>query len=222
MATEPGDGVVVGDDGIARCAWAGSTADYLNYHDTEWGVPVHGEIALFERITLEAFQSGLSWLTILRKRPGFRAAFADFDAELVARYGPTDVERLMADAAIVRNRRKIDAAITNARAVLRLRDQGGLDELIWSFRPRRHNPPATLADVAAVSSESTALAKQLKKLGFAHVGPTTMYAAMQACGLVDDHLTGCARSGAAGAGCPGGSAAVLRRRRCGQAAPRTT
>ncbi|TWE09353.1 DNA-3-methyladenine glycosylase I [Rudaeicoccus suwonensis] len=199
MTTEPDDGIVVGDDGVARCAWAGSTSDYLVYHDIEWGVPVHGEAALFERITLEAFQSGLSWLTILRKRPAFRLAFAGFDAEVVARYGPTDVERLMSDASIVRNRRKIDAAITNARAVVRLREHGGLDGLIWSFRPSRHTPPATLGDVAAVSSESTALARQLKKLGFAHVGPTTMYAAMQACGLVDDHLTGCARSGAAGA-----------------------
>lgn len=188
-------GLVVGEDGQARCVWAGSTADYLTYHDTEWGVPVHGETNLFERITLEAFQSGLSWITILRKRPAFRAAFAEFDAEIVAAYDDSDAERLMNDAGIVRNRRKIDAAMTNARAVVRLRETGGLDALFWSHQPATHRAPKHLGEAAAQTPESVALAKALKKAGFAHVGPTTMYAAMQACGVVDDHLTGCFRSG---------------------------
>lgn len=187
-------GVLVGDDGLARCAWAGSTPDYLAYHDEEWGRPVHGESALFERITLEAFQSGLSWLTILRKRPAFRAAFAGFDADVVAAYGAEDRRRLLADAGIVRNVAKVDAAITNARAVVALRDSGGLDALVWSHRPDRHERPATLEDVPPRSAESVALARALKKAGFVFVGPTTMYAAMQACGLVDDHLRDCHRS----------------------------
>ena len=188
-------GLVVGEDGLARCAWAGSTPDYLAYHDTEWGVPVHGERALYERITLEAFQSGLAWITILRKREAFRAAFAGFDPEVVAGFGDADRARLMADAGIVRNRLKVDAAINNAGAVLRLREHGGLDELLWSHAPGSHTPPATPSDLRAVSPESVALAKALKKAGFVFVGPTTMYAAMQACGLVDDHLAGCHRAG---------------------------
>jgi DNA-3-methyladenine glycosylase I len=188
-------GLVVGEDGLARCAWAGSTPDYLAYHDTEWGVPVHGERALYERITLEAFQSGLAWITILRKREAFRAAFAGFDPEVVAGFGDADRARLMADAGIVRNRLKVDAAIRNAGAVLRLREHGGLDELLWSHAPASHTPPATPSDLRAVSPESVALAKALKKAGFVFVGPTTMYAAMQACGLVDDHLAGCHRAG---------------------------
>jgi len=188
-------GLVVGEDGLARCAWGGSTPDYLAYHDTEWGVPVHGERALYERLTLEAFQSGLAWITILRKRAGFRAAFAGFDPEVVAGFGEADRARLMADAAIVRNRLKIDAAIHNAAAVLRLRDGGGLDQLVWSHAPEQHTPPRTPADLRASSPESVALAKALKKAGFVFVGPTTMYAAMQACGLVDDHLAGCHRAG---------------------------
>ena len=188
-------GVVVGADGLARCAWAGSTPDYLDYHDREWGVPVHGEKALYERITLEAFQSGLAWITILRKREAFRAAFAGFDPEVVAGFGEADRERLLADAGIVRNRPKVDAAITNARAVLALREQGGLEDLVWSHRPERHTPPSSTADLRATSPESVALARALKKAGFVFVGPTTMYAAMQACGLVDDHLPGCHRSG---------------------------
>jgi DNA-3-methyladenine glycosylase I len=187
-------GVVVGADGVARCAWAGSTPDYLAYHDTEWGVPVHGERALYERLTLEAFQSGLSWLTILRKRPAFRAAFAAFDPEVVAAFTEEDRTRLMADAGIVRNRRKVDAAIHNAAAVLALRDHGGLEQLLWSHAPGEHSRPATTADVRATSPESVALAKALKKVGFVFVGATTTYAAMQACGLVDDHLAGCHRS----------------------------
>lgn len=190
-------GLIVGADGVARCAWAGSTPDYLDYHDTEWGVPVHGERALYERLTLEAFQSGLAWITILRKREGFRAAFAGFDPEVVARFDDDDRARLMADTGIVRNRLKVDAAITNAGAVLALREAGGLDELVWSHAPEHHVPPQTTADFRATSPESVALAKALKKAGFVFVGPTTMYAAMQACGLVDDHLAGCHRAGGA-------------------------
>ena len=194
MAESSPASVVVGDDGIARCAWGAQPQDYRNYHDTEWGTPVRGERALYERITLEAFQSGLSWLTILRKRPAFRVAFADFDPAVVAGYTETDALRLMQDTGIVRNRRKIDAAITNARAVLRLRENGGLEELIWSHRPATHPVPASFAEVPATTAESVALAKALKKAGFAHVGPTTMYAAMQACGIVDDHVAGCFRN----------------------------
>lgn len=192
-----GPSIVTGADGIPRCAWAGSAADYLDYHDREWGVPVRGETALFERLTLEAFQSGLSWLTILRKRPAFRQAFAGFDAEVVAGFGADDRARLLADVGIVRNARKIDAAIRNARAVLELRAEGGLDALVWSHVPPRHARPAGLAELVASSPESTALSKALKARGFAHLGPTTLYAAMQACGLVDDHLAGCHRAGSA-------------------------
>lgn len=187
--------VVVGSDGVARCAWGASNDEYIAYHDQEWGRPVHGEAALFERITLEAFQSGLSWLTILRKRPGFRSAFDGFDAAKVAAYGDADRSRLMADAGIVRNNRKVDAAISNARAVVVLRQSGGLDALVWSHAPVHHEPPATFAQVPATSRESVALATALKKAGLVFVGPTTMYAAMQACGLVDDHVAGCHRSG---------------------------
>jgi DNA-3-methyladenine glycosylase I len=167
----------------------------MAYHDDEWGVPVHGETPLFERLTLEAFQSGLSWLTILRKREGFRAAFAGFDVEAVAAFGEPDFEALMADPAIVRNRLKIRAAITNARAVVRLREQGGLDQVFWSFMPLGRSRPRSAADVPATTPESTALAKTLKRNGFVFVGPTTAYAAMQACGLVNDHLAGCHRGG---------------------------
>jgi DNA-3-methyladenine glycosylase I len=189
-------GLLVGEDGLPRCPWAGSTPDYLAYHDTEWGVPVRGERALFERLTLEAFQSGLSWLTILRKREGFRTAFVDFDPERVAAFDDTDRARLLADAGIVRNRLKVEAAITNARAVLRLRNAGGLDALFWSFAPQRHDRPADTTALRATSPESVALARALKRAGFVFVGPTTMYAAMQACGVVDDHLQGCHRAGA--------------------------
>jgi DNA-3-methyladenine glycosylase I len=190
-------GLVVGADGLARCAW-GSSPDYVEYHDTEWGVPVHGEQPLYERLTLEAFQSGLSWLTILRKREGFRAAFGGFDAEVVAAYTDTDRARLLADAGIVRNRLKIDAAIRNAAAVVALRERGGLDELMWAHAPTDHVAPRTTEDLRATSPESVALAKSLKQAGFVFVGPTTMYAAMQACGLVDDHLAGCHRAGQGG------------------------
>jgi DNA-3-methyladenine glycosylase I len=185
------NGLVVGADGLARCAWGASTPDYTAYHDEEWGRPVHGERSLYERITLEAFQSGLSWLTILRKREGFRSAFAGFDPEVVAAYDDRDRERLMADAGIVRNRAKIAAAITNAGAVLALREEGGLDELFWSFAPPPRRKALRPGQVTATTPESIALSKALKRRGFAFVGPTTAYAAMQACGLVDDHLAGC-------------------------------
>jgi DNA-3-methyladenine glycosylase I len=186
------DGLVVGPDGLARCAWAGQAPVYTAYHDEEWGRPVHGEVALFERITLEAFQSGLSWLTILRKREGFRRAFAGFDPEQVAAFGADDVARLMADADIVRNGAKVRAAITNAAAVLRLREVGGLDAFFWSFAPDAGRyRPASMDDVPATTPQSVALAKALKRQGFVFVGPTTAYAAMQACGAVDDHVAGC-------------------------------
>ncbi|HEX7353266.1 MAG TPA: DNA-3-methyladenine glycosylase I [Mycobacteriales bacterium] len=182
----------VGPDGRARCPWGLSTPEYVAYHDEEWGRPVHGDAALFERFTLEAFQSGLSWLTILRKRPAFRAAFAGFDPATVAAYGPADVDRLLADAGIVRNRAKIDAAIANAAAVVAL-GPGGLDDLVWSYAGGGSDrPPATTADVPASTAASTALAKALRARGFRFVGPTTAYAAMQACGLVNDHLASCA------------------------------
>lgn len=186
-------GLVRGDDGLQRCAW-GAGVGYLSYHDTEWGVAVHGEQSLFERITLEAFQSGLSWLTILRKRENFRAAFDDFDPEVVAGYDGHDVDRLLQDAGIVRNERKIRAAIANAATTVAIRADGGLDALFWSSAPTSHVAPDCLDDVPATSPESVALARSLKAAGFRHVGPTTMYAAMQACGVIDDHLSGCHRS----------------------------
>lgn len=168
---------------------------YERYHDEEWGVPVHGERELFERLTLEAFQSGLAWITILRRREGFRAAFAGFDPAVVAAYDEDDVERLMADTGIIRNRAKITAAVANARALLDLHDRGlGLDGLFWSaapLAPGTRPRPRTYADLPASTPESAALAKELKRQGFRFVGPTTAYAAMQACGIVDDHLAGC-------------------------------
>jgi DNA-3-methyladenine glycosylase I len=187
-------GLVVGDDGRARCSWGAGAPEYVRYHDEEWGRPLHGADALYERLVLEGFQSGLSWLTILRKREAFRAAFAGFRIAEVARFGQADVERLMADAGIVRNRAKIEAAIANARAAEEVAD---LDALIWSYAPDAGVRPAprTLADVPAVTPESTALAKALKREGFRFVGPTTAYALMQACGLVDDHLAGCCARG---------------------------
>jgi DNA-3-methyladenine glycosylase I len=170
-----------------------SAPDYVAYHDREWGRPVVDDDGLFERLSLEAFQSGLSWLTILRKRDAFRAAFAGFRIDEVSRFGARDVRRLMGNAGIVRNRRKIDAAIENARAAAALGDGGGrsLTGLVWSFRPRRHRAPRSLADIAATTPESAALSKELKARGFRFVGPTTAYALMQACGLVNDHVAGC-------------------------------
>lgn len=181
-----------GPDGRLRCPWALSTEDYVAYHDEEWGRPVHGDDALFERLSLEAFQSGLSWITILRRRPGFRIAFADFKIASVASFTDDDRARLLADPGIIRNRAKIDATLANAR-VLAEWSPGELDALIWSHAPDQATRPAprTLADVPAVTDESTALSKALKKRGLRFVGPTTAYALMQACGLVDDHLADC-------------------------------
>jgi DNA-3-methyladenine glycosylase I len=198
--TATADGLVVGPDGLTRCRWGSSSPDYVDYHDREWGRPVRGETALFERFSLEAFQSGLSWITILRKREGFRRAFAGFDPEVVVDFGPADVDRLLADTGIVRNRAKINAVITNARAVLDVRRtvDGGLDALVWSFAPEPGPGPRTLVEVPATTPRSTALAKGLKRHGFAFIGPTTAYAAMQACGLVNDHLVGCCARDASG------------------------
>ncbi|MFM9370357.1 DNA-3-methyladenine glycosylase I [Streptomyces sp. Da 82-17] len=181
-----------GPDGALRCPWALSTEDYVAYHDEEWGRPVHGDDALYERLCLEAFQSGLSWITILRRREGFRRAFADFKISAVAAFTDADAERLLADPGIIRNRAKISATLANAK-VLDTWSPGELDALIWSFAPDPAGRPVprTLADVAAITPESTALSKELKKRGLRFVGPTTAYALMQACGLVDDHLQDC-------------------------------
>ncbi len=189
---------MVGEDGRARCAW-GAGRDYRAYHDEEWGRALHGDTALFERLSLEAFQSGLSWLTILRKRPAFRAAFAGFVPETVAAYGEAEVARLLADEGIVRNRAKIVATVGNARVLAAMRaseGDGALDRLIWSFAPDPADPiagpaPRRLADVPATTPAATELARALKRVGFVFIGPTTAYALMQACGLVDDHLLGC-------------------------------
>jgi len=179
--------------GVQRCAWAGSDPLYVAYHDEEWGTPLHGDDALFERLCLEAFQSGLAWITILRKRPAFRAAFADFSIDAVAEFDAEDEARLMADAGIVRNRAKIAAAVRNARTAQQQPE--GLSALLWSFAPTgTRTPPATLADVPATSPESVALATELKRRGFVFVGPTTAYALMQATGMVDDHVADCFRA----------------------------
>jgi DNA-3-methyladenine glycosylase I len=183
-------GVTIGADGLARCPWATTDPLYLGYHDEEWGRPLRGEDELFERICLEAFQSGLAWITILRKREAFRSAFAGFRIAKVAEFDDADVARLLADEGIVRNRAKVNAAIANARAAREL--GGGLTELIWSHAPKgRRRAPRSTQEVPAVTEESTALAKSLKKAGFVFVGPTTAYALMQACGLVNDHLAHC-------------------------------
>jgi DNA-3-methyladenine glycosylase I len=182
---------------LVRCGWANSAPEYVAYHDDEWGTPLHGDDALYERMVLEAFQSGLSWLTILRKRPAFREAFGGFSIPEVAAFGPDDEARLMADAGIVRNRAKIAAAISNAKAALDL--EGGLDALLWSFAPTGPRVrPQTLGDVPATSPESVAMAKEMKRRGFVFVGPTTAYAMMQATGMVDDHIAGCFRAAASG------------------------
>jgi DNA-3-methyladenine glycosylase I len=190
-------GVIVGEDGVARCPWGEGDPVMRAYHDTEWGGPVEGEAAHLERLTLEAFQSGLSWRTILLKRPAFREAFADFDAERIAAYDEHDVARLMADAGIVRNLAKINAAVTNARATVALREAGGLAAFIEAHRPAPAPAPRDTADLRSTTPESLALSKALKKVGFAFVGPTTMHALMEAIGLVDDHLAGCHRRGSA-------------------------
>jgi DNA-3-methyladenine glycosylase I len=191
-------GVVVGEDGLARPVWASTDPLLRDYYDTEWGLPVRDERGLFERLSLEAFQSGLSWATILRKRPAFRTAFADFDPEVVARFDDHDRERLMADAGIVRNRLKVDATIRNARATLELRADGGLVDFVWSFRPVETPRPHSMADVPTTSPESLALSKALKAKGFTFVGPTTMHALMEAAGIVDTHLVDSHRRGSSG------------------------
>lgn len=190
--------LVLGPDGLSRPAWAATDDLLRSYYDTEWGMPVTDERGVFERLSLEAFQSGLSWATILRKRPAFRAAFADFDPETVARFGDGDVTRLLGDAGIIRNRAKIEATIANAGATLRLRDEGGLADLVWSYRPERTPVPTTPEEVPTSSAESVALAKELRRRGFRFVGPTTMFALMEAIGLVDTHLVGSHRRGCSG------------------------
>ena len=189
---------VLGEDGLARPAWAATDPLLREYYDTEWGMPVRDERGMFERISLEAFQSGLSWATILRKRPAFRAAFDGFDPDLVAAYDERDVERLMADAGIVRNRRKVEATLTNARATVALRAEGGLVDLVWSFRPAVTPAPASYDEVPTRSAESLALSKALRAKGFTFVGPTTMYALMEAVGIVDTHLLDSHRRGSSG------------------------
>ena len=191
-------GVVVGEDGLARPAWAATDPLLREYYDTEWGMPVRDERGLFERLSLEAFQSGLSWATILRKRPAFRAAFADFDPDAVAAFDERDVDRLLTDPGIVRNRRKVEATVANARATVALRAEGGLPALVWSFRPADTPRPTTYAEVPTTSPESVALAKALKSRGFRHVGPTTMFALMEAVGIVDTHLLGSHRRDTSG------------------------
>jgi DNA-3-methyladenine glycosylase I len=191
-------GTVVGPDGLARPTWAASDPLMQAYYDTEWGMPVRDERGMFERISLEAFQSGLSWATILRKRPAFRKAFDDFDPDRVAAYDERDVDRLMGDAGIVRNRRKIEATITNARATVALRDEGGLVDLVWSFRPAVTPAPTSYDEVPTSSPESLALSKALRRAGFTFVGPTTMFALMEAVGIVDTHLVDSHRRGSSG------------------------
>ncbi|MBF4613481.1 DNA-3-methyladenine glycosylase I [Curtobacterium sp. VKM Ac-1376] len=205
MSTEPAGtapasspDLVTGDDGLARPVWASSDELLRDYYDTEWGMPVRDERGVFERLSLEAFQSGLSWRTILAKRPAFRGAFADFDPDTVAAFGEDDVARLMADAGIVRNRAKILATITNASATIALRADGGLADFVWSFRPDTTPEPSSYAEVPTASDESLALSKALRKRGFAFVGPTTMYALMEALGIVDTHLVGSHRRGTSG------------------------
>jgi len=187
--TDAAAGAVVGPDGKRRCPWGVSAPEYVAYHDEEWGRPVRGDRLIFERLCLEAFQSGLSWLIILRKRDNFRKAFAGFDLEAVAAFTDDDVARLLADAGIVRNRAKINAAIGNARAALEL--PGGLSDLVWGYVDAARPAPRTVADIPAQTLASAALAKELRKRGFVFTGPVTVYAAMQACGLVNDHLEAC-------------------------------
>ncbi|WP_146244016.1 DNA-3-methyladenine glycosylase I [Curtobacterium sp. MCBD17_013] len=190
--------LVRGQDGLARPRWAATDPLLREYYDTEWGMPVRDERGLYERLSLEAFQSGLSWRTVLAKRPAFRRAFADFDPDVVASFGEADVARCMADVGIVRNRAKVLATITNANATIALRDEGGLAEFVWSFRPETTPAPRSVAEVPTTSPESVALAKALRKRGFAFVGPTTMFALMEAVGIVDTHLVGSHRRGSSG------------------------
>jgi DNA-3-methyladenine glycosylase I len=192
------DGILIGDDGLARPAWAAADPMLREYYDTEWGLPVRDEQGLYERISLEAFQAGLSWATILRKRPAFRAAFHDFQPDIVAAYTDADVQRLLLDAGIVRNRLKIRAAITNAQATIALRSDGGLADFVWQFKPDTTPEPTALDHIPTTSAESIALSKALRKRGFAFVGPTTMYALMEAIGMVDTHLLDSHRRGSSG------------------------
>jgi len=191
-------GIIIGDDGLARPVWASTDPLLREYYDTEWGLPVRDEHGLYERISLEAFQAGLSWVTILRKRPAFRAAFADFNPDTVAAFTEDDVERLLQDPGIVRNRLKIRAAVTNAQATIALRDEGGLVDFVWQFQPSATPTPLTYADVPTQSPESVALSKALRKKGFSFVGPTTMFALMEAIGMVDTHLVDSHRRGTSG------------------------
>jgi DNA-3-methyladenine glycosylase I len=193
-----GVGPVVGEDGVARCPWASEPGRMRDYHDTEWGVPVRGEQGLFERLSLEGFQAGLSWSTILNKRERFREVFHEFDVDRVAALDDDDVERLMGDTGIVRNRAKILATRKNARAAIELREDGGLEAFIRGFRPEVTPTPRTTAEMPTLSPESKALSKALLKRGFGFVGPTTMHALMEATGIVDTHLMGCHRRGTSG------------------------
>lgn len=190
--------VITGDDGRGRCAWAGSDSEYQRYHDEEWGTPLHGDRPLFEKLSLEGFQAGLSWITILRRRPTFRTAFAGFDIDAVSAFDDADVERLMADPGIIRNRAKVEATISNARVTQHLvaqEGEGALDRLLWGFAPSaRSGAPASLAEIPAVTAESTAASSALKGAGYRFVGPTTVYALMQSSGMVDDHVSGCWRA----------------------------
>ena len=185
--------VRVGPDAVARCAWVGDDAEYRRYHDEEWGRPLHGDRPLFEKMSLEGFQAGLSWITILRKRPHFREVFAGFDPAAIAVFDEDDVERLMQDAGIIRNRAKILATISNARLLLEM-EPGEFDALMWSFAPESWPRPTSFSDVAATTRESNAMSKALRKRGFRFVGPTTLYALMQSAGMVDDHVAGCRRA----------------------------
>jgi DNA-3-methyladenine glycosylase I len=189
--------VVVGEDGRARCRWAASDAEYVRYHDNEWGTPLHGDRPLFEKMCLEGFQAGLSWITILRKRPMFREVFHGFDPVLVAEMGDDQIAAALGNEGIIRNRAKVLSTIKNARITLELtrENPGALDALMWSFAPpARRRRLTAMAEVPAVTEESTAMSKALRKLGFGFVGPTTMYALMQSAGMVDDHVTGCWRA----------------------------
>ena len=193
----PDAGVLVSGDGTARCRWVGTDLEYQRYHDEEWGRPLHGDVPLFEKLSLEAFQAGLSWITILRRRPGFRDAFDGFDPRRVADYEARDIARLMTDERIIRNRAKVLATISNARLTLDLIAEaaGTFDELMWSFAPAARSARFTsMTDIPAITPESTAMSAQLRRLGFRYVGPTTMYALMQSSGMVDDHVAACWRA----------------------------
>ncbi len=187
--------LLTGPDGVTRCGWVGDDPEYRRYHDEEWGTELRGDRPLFEKMSLEGFQAGLSWITILRKRPRFREVFHGFEPAVVAAFGPDDVERLLQDAGIIRHRGKIEAVIGNATIVAGMAE-GELDALLWSFAPAEHAPPATFAEVRPVTPESTAMSKELRRRGFRFVGPTTMYALMQSSGMVDDHVAGCWRAAA--------------------------